>query len=242
MRKISIILTVALLLLFTLSVYALATLTDDAYIDTNDASNTHNGSTVSLAGSNFGGSCLSTQTAYFQFDLSTVSGEVSNATTNSVFKLPISSVTSASGNLVLYSVTNDAWDESTLVVGNAPALGTNLGSVATPGTSGTVTFTSAAFVTFLNEQTSYTGGGDTTAGDNVASFAVRIENCTGFVTALSVTGGATDLDLFNPTAVELNQISATSGFSPNLLIVLAFALPLLIGLVLLIMRRTYRSV
>ena len=93
-----------------------------------------------------------------------------------------SSGSSAQGTLELWATDalnplNDGWTEAALTFNNKPSGDRLLATVPLPVADGTVAFSSTNLNTYLNEQTQFTGGGDTTAGNNLASFLIRITGC-----------------------------------------------------------------
>lgn len=249
MKKLIVILFL-LLLLPVAVVFAATVASADSYVSTftGQTGTNFNGNNLQVAASNVS-TCNASNTTYMKFDLSAVNGEVSNDTTNSNLTLTVNFVQSGStGTLTLYRLPEvvppadeDAWIETTITNDNAPAPGAEVATVAVPTGVGTVTFIDPRLNAYLNEQSAYVGGGDTNAGDNVASFVLRITGCSGNLNAVrfnarEVTNGPT-LNLFNPTAVHIANISTGDGNGVSPFIWLAIALPLFVVVAVLVMRR-----
>lgn len=176
-------------------------------------------------------SCLNgnqTQISYIRFNLDTIVDEISSASATS--NLTISGVTSfGTGQINLYTVSDDSWTENGITYTNRPSLSgeTILASVPVSGTVGTVEFSSAALVNYLNEQSSATSGGDTVAGDDTASFAIGIQGCSGpnalivFESRDDIDGTGPVLNLFDPTAVHLGRVESSAGRDDRLVWLLA---------------------
>ena len=242
MKKV-ILIMMLLILLPVAIVFAATVATEDSYVSATSGQTGTNfdGNNIQVASSSVG-SCVPSRTTYMKFNLSAVNGEVSNNTTSSNLTITANFVQSGSnGSLSLYRVTDDTWDETTITNANAPALGAEIMTAAVPSGTGSVVFSSAALNTYLNEQSAFVGGGDATAGDNTASFALRITGCTNLANvvqfnAQEIANGPT-LNLFNPTAVHIANISTGDGNGVSPFIWLAIALPLFVVVAVLVMRR-----
>lgn len=242
MKKV-VLIVMLLTLLPVAIVFAATEAIQDSYVSTTSGQTGTNfdGDNIQVASSNVA-SCVASNTTYMKFDLSAVNGEVSNNTTSSNLTLTANFVQSGSnGVLSLYRITDDTWTETTITNANAPALGTEIMTVSVPSGVGSVVFSSAALNTYLNEQSAFVGGGDATAGDNTASFALRITGCTGLVNivrfnAQELANGPT-LNLFSPTAVHIANITTSDGNGVSPFIWLAIALPLLVVVAVFVMRR-----
>ncbi len=164
----------------------------------------------------FQGSCSTSHVIYIKWDLSNVSGEVSSATTPSELILNVAGTATPSGNLVLYSVDDDSWVEAD-EAGLQPAVITPLVTILTPSGTGPISFSGPALNTFLNQESAYVGGGDTWLGDNTASLAIQIEGCANIINGVFISDRNSAqpplLNLYDPSAVELQVMSASSN--PN---------------------------
>jgi hypothetical protein len=218
---------VALFLILTLAtvttVFAAATLTGDTFSNNSAKDVPQNGLgylNVQSSGSG-GGVCAVVNETFLKFDLSAVQGEVSSLINPS--RLELTSVfgngLSATGSLELWSTDSndgqDDWLQTALTHNNKPSADRLLATVSLPVANGTVSFLDARLNTYLNEQTSWTGGGDTVPGNNVASFLIRINGCTltsqvffAEGSPVSTYGTGPRLVLYNPTAITLRTFRA----------------------------------
>ncbi len=212
-------LAIMLLVAFSTVVFA-ADPTADAYI--REANSTNFGSTdptnlfaVSVASL---GSCVPDSFVYLKFSLTSVNAEIGSS---SSIVLTTNSTLGTTGNLVLYPVTDDSWAEGTINGTNEPARGSSLATVSIASSTTTATFTGASLATYLNEESAFVGGGDPTAGDNNASFAIGVEGCGAGTGAQGLrfnskesAGTKPALNLFNPTAVKLSTLGAEETGPP----------------------------
>jgi len=160
------------------------------------------------------GTCDASRTTYLRWDLSGVNQPAGDITSLTLFVNNAQS--SNTGQVALYKVTDDTWDEATLT-GNTPppALGAQITSVSIPtATGGTISFSGAALAGWVNENTSYVGGSDTTVGNDKISFAIQVTGCSGFSNPVrfdskdKVGGVAPVLLLFSPNAITLSTFHA----------------------------------
>lgn len=219
-------LSITLCALFaTARVFAATLVAGDAYISAAaPATNSGAATTLFLVSQGTPNDCESPQAVlYLKFDLSTVNLEVSNNTSSSglLFTVQAHTLADAGGGLTFYGIAEDDWDEETITWENAPytddfAGATRLGFADITGTlPGTqLSFSSAALADFLNEQSAFTGGDDSSAGDNTASIVAVLDGCGIYGSAsISAKEDATSddpaLQLYDPTAVTLRTIGAT---------------------------------
>ncbi len=225
-----------ILLVLAGTVYAAATNPEDSYVEAiGNQTATHGSETYLEADASYNittQACDSNFIVYLKWDLDQVNGEASvsgsnktNLTLNVNLAFQVSSDT-----LNLYKVTDDSWTESTINGANAPALGDLIMQIPAPTSTGPVVFESAALADWINENSSYVGGGDTISGDDTVSFAIQVEGCSDatvirFDSKETTTGTPPALNIFDPTAVSLASFSATEANSVNWsLIVGLFAL------------------
>ncbi len=213
------VLIVLLLSAIATSIFAAVSNPADTYVRTTSggtAFGTTDSSNLQLNSGGLG-SCDATDTIYLRWNLSGIDDVVGPTST-----LKLTSNDAQAGNtgsVSLYKVVDDSWSETTLTNNTpAPTLGSLIVSVSIPTTSpGTITFTGQNLADYLNETTTFVNGTtDTTAGDDVVSFALRITGCTGFTNSVRFdakdgSGTAPTLDLFNPTAITLSTLTATAG-------------------------------
>lgn len=165
-------------------------LTDDTYAALTAQAATYGlAETLSVAAGGLG-TCAATEITYLKFDLSGVRQAVMGSAT---LELQATYASSAnSGTLVLYAVADveadgvTPWQASTVTWLQRPAVSgaAVLATVPAPPATGTVTFASQALAEAINEESAYTGEGDTTAGDDVLSLAVQLEACTGLLSVV----------------------------------------------------------
>ena len=204
---------------------------EDAYTKSSEPDTTHNGAKLEVVG---GFGCAASEYTYLKWDLSNVSGAVATPNLN----LNVTSLVGGSVDLRLYQVDEQAspWSEGSLTWNNQPPLGSIIEDQT--AAAGTVTFSSAALATYVNQESLYTGGGDTWAGDNTVSFAIGPVNCVGINLVVSMdskdgAGTAPRLNLWNSTAVTLSTFHASSDSgSPLIWAGLALAVAALFGLIL----------
>lgn len=160
------------------------------------------------------GVCNFTETVYLRWSLSGVNDAVGPSTQ---LKLTVNDAQAGNtGSLSLYRVADDSWNEATVTNDTpAPTVGLEITSVPIPTTSpAPVTFTGQELADYLAETTAFANGStDMIAGDDVASFAVRVTGCRGFTNpvrfdAREGSGTAPLLNLFNPTAITLTALTA----------------------------------
>lgn len=183
----------------------------DAFVRATDAGANFNGNDLSAA-STFFGSCTAGDTTYLKWSLSGISGEAGPLT---ALVLNVNFVASGSnGNLELFRVADDTWNEATITSSSAPALGASITSVPVPGSTGPISIAGVALAAYVNQESAYTGGGDVTAGDNTISLAIRITGCSNLSNVVTFdskdkSGGvAPDLSVFNTTSVSLTTFHA----------------------------------
>ncbi|HID34331.1 MAG TPA: DNRLRE domain-containing protein [Anaerolineae bacterium] len=209
-----------ILLLLAGAVYAAATNPEDSYVEVIGNQTAIHGSETDLTASAtlniVTNACDSNYIVYLKWDLDQVNGEASvsganktNLTLNVNLAFQVGSDT-----LNLYKVADDSWTESTINGANAPALGDLIMQISAPTTTGPVVFESAALADWINENSSYTGGGDTISGDDTVSFAIQVEGCSDttliqFDSKETTSGTPPALNIFDPTAVSLASFSAT---------------------------------
>jgi len=203
---------VASLVLVPVTLAAASNPIDSYVLTSSPGSNFGTSANLAVFGSGGVGVCTATGTAYLKWSLAGTAAAVGATTKLTVNVNFISS--GADGNVSLYQVTDDSWTETGITANNAPAPGALLASVPLPGSTGLVTFTGADLAAYVNSQSSFVGGTDTTAGDDVISFAIRISGCTAPSSAISLdsrekTGGtAPALSLFDTNAVTLTGFGA----------------------------------
>ena len=209
---------VVILLVSMTAVYAAPSNPADAYTGTGTSASTSFGTTdpANLEINSGGlGVCNPTRTTYLSWSLAGVNSELTSTSELTLFVNNAQSTNT--GSVALYEVSDDTWNETTVTGNPAPALGSLITSVPMPTTTGgTITFTGSSLAVWLNKNTSYVGGNDTVAGNDLVSFAVQITGCSGFSNPVrfdskdKVGGTAPALVLFNPTAVTLSTFHSTS--------------------------------
>jgi hypothetical protein len=133
----------------------------DASTRITDANANFNGGGLSIVGST--SACNPTDSAYLQWDLSSVPDDTSIETASITLTTEFVSK-AASATLGLYT-TQDNWSETTITEHTAPATGNLLMSVAAPNSATqTIIFQNATLLNFLNQEA---------AGDDIASFVLR---------------------------------------------------------------------
>jgi len=200
------------------AVYAAPSNPVDAYTGTGTSASTAFGTTdpdnleINSGGL---GVCSPTRATYLGWSLVGVNAELTSASELTLFVNNAQSTNS--GSVALYEVSDDTWSETTVTGNSAPALGSLITSVPIPTTTGgMITFTGNSLADWLNKNTSYVGGNDTVAGNDLVSFAVQVTGCTGFSNPArfdskdKVGGTAPTLILFNPTAVTLSTFHSTA--------------------------------
>lgn len=217
-----IVITVLLLGAIATSIFAAASSPADTYVRNSDggtAFGTTDSTNLQLNSGGLG-SCDATDTIYLRWSLSGVSDVVGPTTE---LKLTVNDAQAGNtGSVSLYRVADDSWNETTLTNNTpAPVLGSLISSVSIPTSSpATVTFTGQSLADYLTEVTTFANGTtDTSAGDNVASFALRVTGCTGFTNSVRFdskdgAGTAPALNLLNPTAITLSSLAATTTATP----------------------------
>lgn len=222
-RLVPTIVALFLSLLLVATALAVYTTTGDTYVDRDNAGTNYATNSQLVAGST-AVSGLDTcdrvdQIVYLEFDLSAVSGEIDGNSS-----LQINSIGAfGAGNVNVYGLADDTlWDPTTIDWTTAPIKDTLLSepvlaSVTNPNPAGELlSFSDAALNDFLNDQTSFTGGGDLVSGDDVATLLLGVSNCGAGMTVFfdsSEAGNAPQLDLYDPTAVRVQTISANQGSS-----------------------------
>jgi hypothetical protein len=218
MRVISIFISIILAIVFISVVLASGLLTDDTYSNVADPLIPH-GNDEFLNASSGGLDCTILNEIFLQWDLSDIQIEVSNEITPTILGLEavFEFGASATGSLELWS-TSDSWDETTLTYDSTPPDKplpiSLLATLALPQADGPVSFSSNELNAYINQESAYTGGGDTIEGDNIASFIIRIDGCSPpsnqifFASSEETLGPAPFLDAFGPADlqdIELNQ-------------------------------------
>ncbi len=218
------------LLLIVGIVFAAASQPQDVYVVTSgsDSSVNKDGSTLDVQGmyNNVSHVCNSTQIVLLKWSLVGTNGVASVAhptnKTNLVLDATVVYGTDSGETLKLYKINDDTWDESTVTGDTMPTLGDLIMDIPAPTATGLVTFTSQALADWVNENTSYVGGSDTIAGNDVISFAILDDTCID-MTAIRFDSKETTLmghapnamapalNLFDPNAVTLSKASAQSS-------------------------------
>ena len=215
--KISLVLllVISLLLVSAAIVFASGTLSDDAYVDSTGTVKDGDGY-LSVSASGGVNGCTPTETTFLKFNLSSISGEVSSNTKTSSLNVEsiFSSGANASGYLLLWAAT-DNWSEST---GTKPTpVGSSaLVTVTLPVSDGIVSFSSDDLNDYLNQESKYVGEGDSTKGDDVASFIILIGECTKLSNSVFFDekdgddyGDDPSLSLFDPNSFTVSTIYAS---------------------------------
>lgn len=175
-------------------------------------------SPLTASSSNLGSGCTShTGTIFLKYDISSILGEP--VTNKSIGSASLTITTAATGSnpvqgtLTLYSTTGDG--TFTDSGGTVPALDSSLSTATVgpgnPGSGTAINFpTSAAFVTYVQSQSSASGAFP--AADNVVTFAIRFSACgsLNLQTFQDNTGTAPTLSLENPNAIELLELNVES--------------------------------
>ena len=217
------------ILIFAIVVFAAATNPQDSYVvirGTEESSNFGSLDYIEASSSdNFASNppgCDSNHVIYLRWNLDQVNGAASvNGTNQTNLTLNLNSTfgIGTTDRLKLYKVNNDNWTETTITGDNAPALGDLIEDIAAPTSPGTVVFSNAALADWINENSSYVGSGDTTAGNDIVSFAIRIEGCTStsierFDSKETTTGVPPALNIYDPNAVSVSHFGAQNAGNP----------------------------
>ena len=226
---VSLVLTMGVLI-FTIVVFAVATNPQDSYVYVNGPNKSNNyGSNNYLEASSYYNfavtppRCDTSQVIYLRWDLDQVKGVASTSGSNKT-NLTLNAITTfqiGSGErLKLYKVTDDSWTESSITGNNAPSLGDLIEDIAAPTSPGLVVFSNVALADWINENSSYVGGGDVTAGNDIVSFAIQIEGCTNtaivrFDSKEATSGTSPALNIFDPNSVTLSTFSANDSNQVN---------------------------
>jgi len=165
--------------------------------------------------------CETMDITYLRWDLDQVNGEASASGPNKTQLILNANYTysTSQSKLYLYKITDDNWTESTLNGNNAPALGDLIMQVPAPTTPGSVIFEGSALADWINENSSYVGGNDTVAGNDIVSFAITID-CTSIYSHIKFDSKEKDggtppaLNIYDPNAVRLSSFSTTQQQSP----------------------------
>lgn len=191
------------------------------------------------------GVCNATRRTYLKWDLVGINQAAGPATSLTLY---VNNAQGTNTGLIrLYRVNDDTWNENTINWNNAPAFGASIATVPNPTTpGGTLVFSGSALSDWINENTSYVGPGDTTAGDDIVSFGIEITDCTGFSNPTrldskdKVGGNAPVLAIYNPNGVIVRELVATrsSSFNPAPLAVAALLLGAVVALSVVRRRRT----
>lgn len=180
-------------------------------------------------------SCTSQNESFLRFDLSSLP---LNSTINTAELVLDGNSSGGTMTMRLWGSNSDTWNEGTgnITQANKPSLDVDLGATSALVGTGNATFSSAALSTFITTQM---------AGNRIVTLAIRVDTTgtcslgnpnqtffskegTGADPVLNVTG-------VTPTAVNLQSIGATTN--GNYVLWIAFMLPLILGLLLLIVRR-----
>ena len=218
--------------------YAAAINNDDTWVNRTDPTVNYDTQNLEVVSTGFPSCLPADRVVYIKWDLSAVNGEISSADTTSEMILTVITTLGGDGNLVLYEVpdtpsTPGEWYEETVTYAARPSLGSQIMSIPLPTSTGPVSFESDALNDYFNRESSYVGGGDTTAGDNLATIAIQLEDCTQVVNGV-VFGDKESvspplLNLFNPTAIKLMSAEA-SNTNNNLTLWIGFVVLLVVAL------------
>ena len=218
-------LTIFFTLFVVTAVFAAASDQHDSYVRRTSPSSNFNGIGLGVV-SAFSFTtfvCEVTDVTYIRWDLSNVNGEVSSSTTPSEIVFTVTGPLGNTGTIGLYEVADDTWVESGINYSNAPAIGNLIASIPVPIAVGPVTFSGTNLNNYLNQESAYTGGGDSSNGDNLASMALRVDGCTAptpngviFADKENITASFRPvMNLYSPTAVHLANLQATNNPYPN---------------------------
>ncbi|HOT90751.1 MAG TPA: DNRLRE domain-containing protein [Anaerolineae bacterium] len=192
-----ILLTLLLTLVNTRGAWALASglPSDDAYVYDQEPADPHNGEELIVDASTT--SCTASDIIYMQWDLADIRSNDIHTATLTLTATYASSTGSAF--LTLYETT-DAWDETTLTLNNAPAVGTAIETRPAPTAVGqTVVFSGTNLLNYVTTAAN---------GDKVVSFALRLSSgCSAysgvyFRAKEYLSGGGPYLFLQGPNAVK----------------------------------------
>ncbi len=187
MKKSIVILTLMVSLVFVAGVFALdVSNPQDALVRSTDAGANFDGPDLAAV-STFLASCGVSDITYLKWNITgPIDASASLALTADA---PIGANT---GQLTLYRVADDSWDETTITYNNRPALGAEIMNLnPVPAAPGPVNFSGPALVTYLNEEA---------AGDGVVSFALQVDGCT----------------QFGPNGIRMDSKEDTAGTAPSL--------------------------
>lgn len=199
------------------------TLVDDAFTSANRPDETGDGTGFLNLRSSGILACDVNSEIFLKWDLSSVDFEVNDVESLVLLLYPIFTDLSAStGVIELWSETDDGWSDQTVTYSSQPTFGiddTLLDSL-TPPHGMPLTFTGADLFDYINEQSGFVGGADTSAGDNLASFRVRLRDCTlnssVFVAESSEVYGSAPYLGSVPVATVTPTATATDTPSPTL--------------------------
>lgn len=208
--------------------------TADVFVSSSNSA--FNGSNLRAAGSG-SGSCAATVTTLVKFSVSEITDSNLIDSATIIFQVQNTGFSGTPITLSLSEAT-DGWSESDGTIDLGTVVGASLNSSLTfnsaPADGSDIVFpTSSQLVTYLRNQVN---------GDDVVSIAVTMTGCpTGshIIRLEDREGGnsvAPTLDMRDPTAIQLESISV-AGNNGNPLVWVAVALPLLVALGFLVLRR-----
>jgi len=157
------------------------TLVDDAFTTVNQPNEIGDGTGFLNLRSSGILACDVNSEIFLKWDLTSIEFEVNDVESLVLILYPIFTDPSTStGVIELWSETDDGWSDQDITYISQPAFDitdTLLDSL-TPPHGMPLTFTGADLFDYINEQSGFVGGADTIAGDNLASFRVRLRDCT----------------------------------------------------------------
>ncbi len=244
-------LTVLALLSISVIVYAQSVSKQDSYIVVTQPSSTTHGSETTFWVQDSTTSCNDTRIAYLQADLTPYSAAEIESVTLTI-KSGGGPVTSSGATLTLYGVSDISGGVNGVNTGNdiQPPIADDSGTeviqqVAAPtGADQTITF-GAAFVgvgdggnaSNLADYMKTQAGGIATFALSFSAGCANTSSTAVFYSLEHATAGnRPSLTIWNPTSISINAFSAEMQ-SESSLLWLAIALPLCLGVILLILRR-----
>jgi hypothetical protein len=214
--------TILFIAIFTVTSRAAPSSPADTYVKTSAESTAFGTTDAANLQINSGGisPCDVTDTTYLRWSLAGINDVVG---ANTMLKLTVNDAPGTNtGSVSLYRVSDDTWNEATLTNSTpAPSVGALITSVSIPTSApATVMFTGQDLADYLVESTTFVNGTtDTTVGNDIVSFAIRVSGCSGFSNPVRFdskdgSGTAPSLELLDPLAITLATLTATPAATP----------------------------
>ncbi len=194
----------------------------DAWTDINQPTTPQNTVNLWVRGST--SACTPTNRTYLKWDVTGITKTITDASMTLV-------INGLSGNfpnphqIILYQVTNDAWDEATLIWNNQPAIGAAIQTITVTAV-GQVMFNDPALAAYVDAQAKGDGfasfaidmTGDCTAGSTGVRFDSK-DTTTGTKPYLSLSANAVEMS--TASAQQNNSLPLYAGLAAVALIVVA---------------------